>query len=51
MNRKGREERKDNAACKTKRGPGGQDRAVEPQYRRDHLPLNPRMFGFTWSTG
>jgi|GEM_PF-1911122 len=38
MNRKGREERKDNGACKTQGGPGGQDRAVEPQHRRDHLP-------------
>ena len=38
MNRKGREKRKDNGACKTQGGPGGQDRAVEPQHRRDHLP-------------
>ena len=38
MNRKEREERKDNGACKTQGGPGVQDRAVEPQHRRDHLP-------------
>jgi len=38
MNRKEREERKDNGDCKTQEGPGVLDRAVEPQHRRDHLP-------------
>jgi len=32
----------DDLRDQTQGGPGGQDRAVEPQYRRDHLQLNPR---------
>jgi hypothetical protein len=51
LNRNGRKERKDNGACKIQGGPGGQDQAVEPQHLRDHLQLNPRMLGFTQSTG
>ena len=51
MNRKEREERKENGACKIQESPGVLDRAVEPQHRRDHLQLNPRMLGFTQSTG
>jgi hypothetical protein len=35
----------------TQGDPGSQDRAVEPQYRRDHLQQNPHMLGFTQSTG
>ncbi|TFH42477.1 MAG: hypothetical protein E4G94_06225 [ANME-2 cluster archaeon] len=35
----------------TQGGPGVQDRAVEPLHRRDHLQPNPRMLGFTRSTG
>gem|GEM_PF-4137167 len=41
----------DDLRDQTQGGPGGQDRAVEPQYRRDHLQQNPRMLGFTQSTG
>ena len=41
----------DDLRDQTRGGPGGQDRAVEPQYRRDYLQLNPRMLGFTQNTG